>query len=335
MTVSECVALRRFAAAPLFDPEQGTVVKEPEGSGPGWWVGAPSAIYDRERRRFYLYYRHRRPLGEGRGWRIEVAESTDGVHFEEIWHATKEQFGSSSIERSCIAKTLGGAYRLYVSHVEMRKSRWRIDLLEADNPRNWDPSRRVTVLEPEDVDAEGVKDPVVFMVGERTYMFVPYGPRSSVVPGSTEEQLHGTGNVFTVPRIKHPSGLAVSEDGVRFAWLGDATVPGSGWDRQMARVSCVLYTPPIFQVFYDGRTGEGDVYEDRTGLYVTLDLRTFHKLTPDGPLLSSPHGQGCLRYLDTVPVGDRIFAYYEYGRPDGAHELRVSVIERSGMPAFY
>jgi hypothetical protein len=324
-------ALRWFAPDPLFAPEHGTVVREPESRGPGWWVGAPSAIFDPERRRFYLYYRQRRPLTEGRGWRIAVAESADGIRFSEIWHATKEQFQSSSIERSCILKTPDGRYRLYVSYVAMPKNRWRIDMLEADEPRHWDPSRRITVLEPETVDAEGVKDPVVFLVGQRTYMFVPYGPRSSVAPGSTEAELHGTGNVFTLPRIKHPSGLAVSEDGVGFRWLGDATLPGRGWDRQMARVSCVLHTPPLFQVFYDGRTGEGDVYEDRTGLYVTHDLRTFHKLTPDGPILQSPHGQGCLRYLDAVEVGKRLFFYYEYGRPDGGHELRVSVVERRGM----
>jgi hypothetical protein len=329
--MSDHPALRRFPLPPLFDPAEGFVVREPEGRGPGWWVGAPSAIYDGERRRFYLYYRKRRPLGEGRGWQVAVAESADGLHFTEIWHATKEQFNSSSIERSCIVKRPDGTYRLYVSYVAMPQNRWRIDLLEAADPRGWDPARRVTILEPEAVDAEGVKDPVVFSIGPRTYMFVPYGPRSSVVPGSTEEQLHGTGNVFTIPRIKHPTGVAVSEDGVRFEWCGDAILPGSGWDRQMARVSCVLYTPPVFQIFYDGRTGEGDIYEDRTGLYVTHDLHAFHKLTPDAPLLCSPHGQGCLRYLDAVPVGDRIFFYYEYGRADGGHELRVSVVEQYGM----
>jgi hypothetical protein len=42
---------RWFALPPLFDPEQGTVVRQPEGSGPGFWVGAPSAIYDVDRAR--------------------------------------------------------------------------------------------------------------------------------------------------------------------------------------------------------------------------------------------------------------------------------------------
>jgi len=313
----------------LFDPEQGKVVKEPERGGPGWWVGAPSAIYDESCGRFYLYYRQRRPVGEGRGWRAAVAESTDGLRFTDIWHATREQFHSSSIERGCLVKPADGVYRLYLSYVALPQNRWQIDLLEAGDPTGWDPSRRVPVLTPEAVDAEGVKDPVVFALGRDTYMFVPYAPRGGLPPGRTEAELHGTGNIFTIPDVPHPSGLAVSQDGVHFAWLGDATCPGRGWDRQIARVSCVLHTPPVFQVFYDGRTGAGDIYEDKTGLYITADLRTFHKLTPDAPLLQSPHGQGCLRYLDAVPAEDRIFYYYEYGRPDGAHELRVSVLPRS------
>jgi len=317
---------RWLALPPLFDPEQGTVIREPEGSAPGFWVGAPSAIYDVDRARFYLYWRQRRPLAEGRGWRVAIAESSDGIHFEEIWHATKDDFKSSSIERSCLVKTPEGRFRLYVGYVEMPRNRWRIDLLEAADPRGFDPAGRVPVLDPDDVDSEGVKDPVVLIVGGLYWMFVPYGPRGSVAPGSTEADPHGTGNVFTVPRIKHPSGLAVSSDGRRFRWLGDATIPGTGWDRQMARVSTVLYLPPVFHVFYDGRTGEGDIYEDRTGLCVSLDLRTFHKVSEAGPILRSAHGQGCLRYLEAVQRGRQVLYYYEYGRPDGDHELRMSVV---------
>jgi hypothetical protein len=317
---------RWFGLPPLFDPDAGTVVFEPEQAGAGWWVGAPSALYDTDRGMFYLYYRQRRPLGEGRGWRVGVAESKDGVAFTEIWRATKGEFGSSSIERSCIVKTSGGRYRLYVSYVEMPRNRWRIDVLEADDPRGWEPSRRIPVLDPDDVDSEGVKDPVVFLVGGLYYMLVPYGPRTTTVRESSEKDLHGTGNVFTVPHVKHPSGLAVSGDGIHFRWLGDATVPGDGWDRQMARATTVLYLPPAFNVFYDGRTGEGDIYEDKTGLYVTLDLQIFHKVTDRAPLFQSRHGQRCLRYLDAVQREGRVYYYYEYGRLDGAHELRVSIV---------
>jgi hypothetical protein len=32
--------------------------------------------------------------------------------------------------------------------------------------------------------------------------------------------------------------------------------------------------------------------------------------------------------VDVLPVGRELFYYYEAARPDGAHELRVSVVER-------
>ena len=36
---------------------------------------------------------------------------------------------------------------------------------------------------------------------------------------------------------------------------------------------------------------------------------------------------GTLRYMDVVPVGDSFYYFYEIARPDGAHELRASVVE--------
>jgi hypothetical protein len=44
-------------------------------------------------------------------------------------------------------------------------------------------------------------------------------------------------------------------------------------------------------------------------------------------VLASPHASGALRYMDVVPVGDELYFYYEAARPDGAHELRASVVQ--------
>jgi len=319
------MAAKNLARLPLFDPAEGLTIREPPGEGPGHWAGAPSAFFDQIRERFYLYYRLRNPTE--RGWECRIAESRNGVHFDDIWAArAEEDFASPSIERAALIKTPEGRYRLYISYVDGENSRWRIDLLEAQSPEELDPKARRKVLAAEDIDSEGVKDPWVMMMGRLTYLFAGYGPRATIAPGSTEEELHGTGNVFVTGRIKHPTGLAVSGDGLRFRWLGDVILPGEGWDRSIARMSCLVYVPPLFYLFYDGRTGEGDFYEDRTGLAISLDLVHIHKVTEAGPLLSSPWGTGALRYLDILPLEDTIYYYYECARPDGSHELRVSQV---------
>jgi hypothetical protein len=313
----------------LFDPASpGTswVVRDAPGDGPGNWAGAPSALYDAERERFYISYRLRRPISEGRGYETRIAESLDGRGFTDVWTAHKEAFDSTSVERSALVKTPEGRYRLYVSFVSRERNRWQIDLLEADSPEHLDPANRQTVLRPEDADSEGVKDPFVLVLGGMYYMYVPYGPRSTVAPGSTEQDLHGTGNVFTTGLVAHSTGLATSLDGVHFQWRGDVLTPGTGWDRNMARLACVVYEPPVYTALYDGRTGRGDVYEDRTGLAVGLAPDRFEALSREGPVLQSPHGTGALRYLDVVPVEDAHFFYYEVARSDGAHELRGACV---------
>lgn len=289
-------------------------------------------MFDPEQRAFYLSYRLRRPLEAGRGGVTRVARSADGVAFTTIWEAGKEEFATTSIERSCLVKVGHGHWRLYVSYVDPADGRWCIDLLEASSPERFDPKQRRRVLRAADIDAEGVKDPYVLRVGPAWLMFAPYGPRQTVRAGSNEDELHRTiaGNVFATGRILHPTGLAVSADGLSFQWLGDAVSPGrsGAWDCSVARVSTIVHTPPVFTVFYDGRTGEGDFYEDRTGYAVTLDLRTFTKGTVDGPALESPHASGSLRYLDAVHIPEeaRLFYYFEMARPDGAHELRVDEV---------
>jgi hypothetical protein len=326
-------SLRRLGSLPLPDPARSRLVVEPPGDGPGFWAGGPSAVIDPDDGLFYLSYRLRRPLGSGRGGVTRVARSEDGFTFTTIWEAGKDDFGTTSIERSCLVKVGIGHWRLYVSYVDPADGRWRIDLLEASSPDRFDPKQRRKVLRADDIDAEGVKDPYVVRVGSAWLMFAPYGPRATIRPGSNEDELHRTveGNVFATGRILHPTGLAISADGVSFQWLGDAIAPGGAgtWDRSVARVSTIVHIPPVFTVFYDGRTGEGDFYEDRTGYAVSLDLRSFTKVTVDEPAVASPHASGSFRYMDAVhlPAERRLFYYFEMARPDGAHEMRVEEVQ--------
>ena len=86
---SKPCALKHFGLAPLFDPEVGTTIVVPPGEGPGWWAGAPSAIYDDTNGKFYLYYRLRRPRGiePERGGECRIAESVDGKTFHTVCRA--------------------------------------------------------------------------------------------------------------------------------------------------------------------------------------------------------------------------------------------------------
>src|SRR5690554_4636635 len=104
---------RELSRIPLFDPQHGQTLFEPPGEGPGHWVGAPSAAYDPERRKFYLYRRIRRsrPI---RGGECRIAESDDGVRFTDIWSMTKEELEDSpSVERSALVRGFGGEWFLF------------------------------------------------------------------------------------------------------------------------------------------------------------------------------------------------------------------------------
>jgi hypothetical protein len=73
-------ALRVPSAAPFWDDAE--VVLAPDDPRPGAWVGAPSAqLVDGT---WWLAYRLRRPVGEGRGGANVVARSADGVRFSPV-----------------------------------------------------------------------------------------------------------------------------------------------------------------------------------------------------------------------------------------------------------
>ena len=48
---------------------------------------------------FWLTYRVRRPLTDGRGVAVVVARSDDGVRFEDVAQVRREEFGCESFER--------------------------------------------------------------------------------------------------------------------------------------------------------------------------------------------------------------------------------------------
>lgn len=317
-----------FGRIPLPDPARGKVVREVPGAGKGNWVGACSAMYDDEAGKFFLYFRYRKPRGQGRGFECRIAESTDGVNFTDIWTANKDQFGTSSIERGSLMKTPEGKYLLYISYVDPEDSRWRIDVMEADSPSEFDPANRKAVLTAPELGLEGVKDPYVVLIGSMYHMLISYAAVAPVGESASDDELHSTQDAYNTGLIISATGLATSGDGLHFDWQGTVMDVGDGWDAYETRVTSIVYAPPVFNAFYDGAANVEGNYEERTGLAVSFDLCNFDRTTPNGPALVSPHASGGLRYIDAVPMGDKIFYYYEMARPDGAHDLMVDVVER-------
>lgn len=317
-----------FGTAPLFDPSTGAVVREAPGPGAGNWVGACSAVYDDATDMFYLYFRYRKPRGvePDRGFKCCIAESHDGIAFDDIWSATKDQFETTSMERSSLFKCPDGTWRLYISYVDPADSRWRIDVMEADSPRDFDPATRKKVLTAGDVGLEGVKDPYVVLLGRKYYMLISYAAATPEGASAGADKLHGTSDAYNTGLVKSYTGLAASNDGVHFEWQGCVLDVGTGWDAYESRITSVVYLPPVFNAFYDGTPSVEGNYEEKTGLAVSTDLRSFDRITRDGPAIVSPHASGALRYIDAVQMGSRTFYYYEMARPDGAHDLMVSVV---------
>jgi len=319
--------LKRYSAVPLFDPQDGVTVIEPPAAGAGHWAGAPSACYDPDAKRFYLYYRVRKPRPI-RGGECYIAASEDGRTFHTIWSATREAFGSDSVERCCLTKALDGRWLLYVSYVDPADGRWRIDLMGANEPSAFDPAYRLPVLTAADVGCEGVKDPWVMVVNGLYVMLVSYAVAMQVPP-EERERMHATADIYNTGLTLSSSGLAVSGDGRHFEWQGDVLAPRPGrWDAYAARLGCLVPTAQGWFGFYDGGAAVTENYEERTGLAQSWDLRHFHRLSTGGPSLISPHGSGSLRYLDAVVLDDATYYYYEYARADGSHELRMNRVER-------
>jgi hypothetical protein len=323
-------SLKRIGYAPLFDPQEGTTVIEPLGNDEGWWAGAPSAVYDSDAGKFYLYYRLRRPRGLEleRGGECGIAESDDGINFTPIWSAKKTEFKSDSMERSALVKGLDGTWRLYISYTDPEHKMWRTDVMEAASPDLFNPSESRLLFDPAAMGIEGIKDPYVFIVGGVYNMILSYATRIENLESDREGELHATADAYNTGLTVSRTGLATSIDGRNFEWKGDIFSPtGEGWDAYCRRICSVVQLEGVYTAFYDGASDVSGNYEERTGILSGTDVSVLTCLTPDAPILTSPHATGSLRYVDAVQFENKIHYYYEYAREGGAHELRLNVID--------
>jgi hypothetical protein len=278
------------------------------GEGPGYWVGASSAVeHDGV---MYLAYRLRYPVELGRGQGVVLARSEDGVKFREIGRIEKDVMDAESLERPALVRTPEGTWRLYLSCATTGTKHWRVELLEADDPAGFDAGTRRVVL-PGDKHW-GVKDTVIQWRDGRWQMWATCHPLDEK---DQEDRM--------------VSRYATSADGVVWEWAkGTALKPRPGaWDQRGARVTAVRFVDGGVVALYDGRASAAENYEERTGIAVGAGPDVLEAVGPaDAPLVQSPEGKG-LRYIDVVPLAAGGFRlYYEMARPDGAHELRTEVV---------
>lgn len=314
---------RTWGSPLLFDPTAGETVRDPLGSGPGWWVGAPSAVYDHDTGRIYLYFRYRKPRELGRGVECRIAESDDGVHFTDIWSASKDDLQTQSMEKAGLVKN-GLRWSLYFSFVG-QDGRWRIEGVEAEHPSHFSLSGRFPALAPDDCDAEGVKDPAIYRLGGLWHMLVSYAPCPNAALSA--EAMHATGDVYNTGLLKSQTGLAISADGRRWTWQGEIlTPPATGWDAYCTRLSSIVRNGPVWIGYYDGSVSVEENYEEKAGLCFSHDLRHWQRSTLDAPWVLSPHASGSVRYVEAVEVPGGVRFYYEFALPDGSHDLRTSFV---------
>ncbi|MSU51136.1 MAG: hypothetical protein EXS37_18955 [Opitutus sp.] len=319
----------------------GAVVREPVGGGPGYWVGCPGAYYDATEKAWYLTYRIRRPRGvmPDRGGEVRIARSTDLVRWDDVVTIAKDRYDSASIERSCLHRGPDGLWRYFTSYVHPTDGRWCTAVLKAATVAQLDPARREVIFTGPPLGLEGVKDPWILEVDGVYHLFLSIAtPTPRTADGS-----HATLDIFNTGECKSATGLATSRDLDRWEWQGVVLAPGAGgWDSYCRRINSVVPlapaagggVPPRFLAFYDGSASHLENYEEKCALAVSEDLRNWQSLSPTGPRFTSPHASTSLRYLDAKYAEGKWHLFYEFARPDGAHDLRVIACSSAELTAL-
>lgn len=285
----------------LPDLNKSEVAIEAPGEGEGFWVGASSAFeHDGV---IYMAYRVRQPIELGRGQGVVVARSDDGVHFETILTIDKTTMDAESLERPALVRTPEGRWRLYLSCATTGTKHWRVELLEADSPAEFDPATRRVVMPGDEHWA--VKDPVIQLHDGVWHCWATFHPLDEA---DQEDRMWS----------KH----ATSTDGITWDWLdGFCLSPREGmWDSRGARITAVHFADDFILAFYDGRASAAENYEERTGIAVGTMPDNFIAIG-DVPFAQSAQDRG-LRYLDLVVLADESFKiYYEMAHKDNSHTL--------------
>lgn len=312
---------------------RGTVIREPMGNSAGYWVGCPGAFYDESEQAWYLTYRIRRPRGvqPDRGGEVRIARSTDLKQWDDVLTIRKDQYQSASIERSAIHRGRDGLWRYFTSYVDPADGRWCTALMKAAKVEQLNPAQREVIFTGAPLGLEGVKDPWILEVGGVYHLFLSIAlPTPRTNAGS-----HGTLDIFNTGECVSATGLATSRDLDKWEWQGVVLKPdATGWDKYCRRINSVVHVGDRWLAFYDGSASEAENYEERCALAASENLRDWRSVSPAGPFVTSPFASGSARYFDAKFANGQWHLFYEFARQDGAHDMRVVVLDASALPAI-
>jgi hypothetical protein len=281
-------------------PDKSKLAIPSSGHGPGFWTGAPSAVWHDGS--IYIAYRVRQPIALGRGQGVVIAVSRDGVHFENLMHISKDEMNAESLERPSLAVCENGRWRLYLSCATRGTKHWRVEMIEANNPAQFKASSTRVVMPGDDL--WGVKDTVIRRGKGVWHCWATFHPLD--IPGEEDRMV---------------SKYATSTDGIVWKWHGTALTGRPGkWDQRGARITAVQFAGEHIIAFYDGRASSQENYDERTGVAFGDDPAHLVS-TGDEPIAQSADGKA-LRYLDILALPDGSHRlYYELARSDGTHDL--------------
>jgi len=155
---------------PLPGMGRAAVAGPAPGSGPGHWVGAPSAALDRDGT-FVVAYRVR--VTDQRGAATVVARSADGERLTTVAILDKARFGAMSMERPALVRTRAGRWHAWICCHPLdqpgEEDRMTTAYATSEDGLVWDWHGTALVPRPGTWDARGTRVTAVLPDGRATY----------------------------------------------------------------------------------------------------------------------------------------------------------------------